>query len=310
MPAPIYRVARYDRATRRTLAVCAEGLTMDAASDLAAALRRGEDDEATGYQIQTMTLEEQADLLASGETMAALAEVEAEPEPPAEYAVTYRVNLAEPGRGPSISEGVVARGLCRVHAVAVAAALRQSHPGRVVSLHARGGGAGGTAEPVEMAPEALGAERAVLALRERAADGEPSPRVEVERSPCGSFRATLRAASGEVLDAATVHRPAAPSPTRSTRFGVTNRGDFSRTGAVGRALASLLDVAEGAGFDRAAVPVTEGGAVSPYYSDLAGQREPVDIEAAAVRVPGASPLRLVRTTDDRTTDDRLPTRAA
>lgn len=312
-----YQVACFSRTDRALLAVVASGLTMDAASRLAATLRQqnADDEAAVGFTVQTMALEDQAARLASGETMAALAE-DGRPAPPpaperaplapvrktvppqrpastptALHSSTYRINVAPEGHGPSPHVGTVARGLCASHATAIAAVLRQSNPGRTVTLCARGGGAGGTAEALHMGPEALSAERAVMALRERAATGEPAPTVEVQRDVCGPFRATLRLASGRVLDTAVVWRPAAPSPVRCTRFGATYEGDFSRRGAVGRAFDALLDVAEGCGFDRAAVAVCENGEPSAYYARLAGQ--PATAETVTAEPATVPPLRLV-----------------
>lgn len=71
MPYATYQVARFDRRTRRTLEIVASGLTMQAASSLAAALRADADD-LTGYAVATMPLHEQVSHATAAEVMAAL----------------------------------------------------------------------------------------------------------------------------------------------------------------------------------------------------------------------------------------------
>lgn len=72
MPYSYYAVHRFCRRSRRTLAVCAEGLTHAAARSLASSLRDGdrENEAAWGYQVSTMPLSRQADLCAAAGAMA------------------------------------------------------------------------------------------------------------------------------------------------------------------------------------------------------------------------------------------------
>lgn len=71
--APIHSVIRYTFTARPDSGdTVAEGLTREAASALASALRQK--DSAHAYGVRTMPLRRQAELLASGETMAALAQ--------------------------------------------------------------------------------------------------------------------------------------------------------------------------------------------------------------------------------------------
>lgn len=69
MPYPIHTVLKFSRRTRAAQTV-ASGLTMDAASNLARTLRHqnADTEHLHGYRIGTLTLEEQADLRAAGET--------------------------------------------------------------------------------------------------------------------------------------------------------------------------------------------------------------------------------------------------
>ena len=73
MPRPIHTVERFHRRTRAA-SVVASGLTMDAASNLAAALRRQHlaDEAAFGFAVGTLTLAEQVGHLAAGEAMHAV----------------------------------------------------------------------------------------------------------------------------------------------------------------------------------------------------------------------------------------------
>lgn len=69
---PAYQVTRFARSNRRTLEVCAEGLTMDAASALARALRleNADDEDAYGFQVSTLPLRRQAELAEAAGLMA------------------------------------------------------------------------------------------------------------------------------------------------------------------------------------------------------------------------------------------------
>ena len=71
---PVYQVTMFGRRTRRTFETMASGLTMDSARALAAELRETnrEREHLVGFRVETMPLEAQVDLLASGETMSAL----------------------------------------------------------------------------------------------------------------------------------------------------------------------------------------------------------------------------------------------
>lgn len=73
-PYPVHTVERYDRATRRTLETLASGLSMRSASLLASEVRRSDraNGDRVGYRVGTLPLDEQAALLAAGETMTAL----------------------------------------------------------------------------------------------------------------------------------------------------------------------------------------------------------------------------------------------
>lgn len=64
MPLPAYQVTRFCRRSRRTLAVCAEGVTMDAARALAARLRAddAENEHVHGYTVASLPLRRQAEL--------------------------------------------------------------------------------------------------------------------------------------------------------------------------------------------------------------------------------------------------------
>lgn len=72
MPYAYHAVHKVCRRSRRTLAVCAEGLTMDAARALASSLRDGdrENEASWGYAVSTMPLARQADLCAAAGAMA------------------------------------------------------------------------------------------------------------------------------------------------------------------------------------------------------------------------------------------------
>lgn len=74
MPYAVYQVARTCRRTRRTLEILATGLTMEAAGNLAAAMREADraNEAVVGYGIQTMPLADQVELLAAGEAMSSL----------------------------------------------------------------------------------------------------------------------------------------------------------------------------------------------------------------------------------------------
>ena len=71
---PFYQVTMFGRRTRRTFETMASGLTMDSARAHAAELRETnrEREHLVGFRVETMPLEAQVDLLASGETMSAL----------------------------------------------------------------------------------------------------------------------------------------------------------------------------------------------------------------------------------------------
>ena len=73
MPAPAYQVTRFSRRTRCVLTVCAEGLTMNAASALAATLRDGdaENEAAHGYTVVALPLRRQAELVEAAGLLAA-----------------------------------------------------------------------------------------------------------------------------------------------------------------------------------------------------------------------------------------------
>ncbi len=78
MPHATFQVARVDRQSirRATLEIVASGLTMDAASALAQALRAQNvaDESLFGFSVQSMPLWQQVTHFTAGETMAALRE--------------------------------------------------------------------------------------------------------------------------------------------------------------------------------------------------------------------------------------------